>query len=136
MRDIKEMIRRTMKDHPDLHYLGYGLIMSRRPGNVRMEPPTHKDRDDLTRAPDEVELALKWLSFAGKRKTLNTRNSSYGLKSLCERATGDGYLSNGAFICAALIAGFDFEVIEGGPNCYFNISQRFVSGQWDRAKTA
>jgi hypothetical protein len=73
---------------------------------------------------DEFVRAAEFLSKFGRRKSLNRKRTSYGLKHDAERATGD-YVANGMLIAAALAMGFSAERTHAGsPNAYFNISSK------------
>lgn len=78
--------------------------------------------------PGQVELARQWLRIhCQPRKTINPRRSSYGLKHDVEgwtSAQGNAvYVSNGAFIVAALLEGYRAEPRGGESiNACFNIS--------------
>jgi hypothetical protein len=64
------------------------------------------------------------LSKFGRRKSMNRKRSSYGLKHDAERAAGD-YVANGMLIAVALAMGFSAERTHAGsPNAYFNISSK------------
>jgi hypothetical protein len=68
----------------------------------------------------EVKLCEKWIrEFVTPRKAINTKHSSYGLKHAVERWTGE-YVSNGAFIQAAVNLGYEYRKI--GPDAYFNMT--------------
>lgn len=75
----------------------------------------------------QFERALVFLMLCcGRRKTLNRKVTSYGLKHAAERAmrglgVGDPYVSNGAFIAAAIALGFRVEQIQGTPNAFLNL---------------
>ena len=73
---------------------------------------------------DEIAVCRRWIAmFANRRRTINSGSSSYGLKHCVEEASSQSvYVSNGAFICAALEAGFTAVQCESrSPNCYFNM---------------
>ena len=76
----------------------------------------------------EVDLALRWLGHHGRRATTNPNYSSYGLKHFAEKtapALRDGaipYISNGAFIAAALHLNYRVSRIGDTPNARINIS--------------
>jgi hypothetical protein len=92
----------------------------------------------------QVELCRTWLKMhATKRKTFNLRAGSYGLKHVVEDWTsGLGvvwlqrdpwgrrfvssrrYVSNGAFIAAAIAEGYRVQQIGNGPNAIFDMSFR------------
>ena len=62
-----------------------------------------------------------------KRKTLNKKRSSYGIKHYVERRIGrrDKYVSNGELINAMIACGFDYELTHpGSPNYHFNVSEK------------
>lgn len=63
-----------------------------------------------------------------KIKTINTRNSSYGLKHIIENVLGkevDHYVSNGELILSALLAGFKMDNSRINP--YFNMSKKDIN---------
>lgn len=94
--------------------------------------------------PDDGQVALcrRWIRcFVRPRKTVNRSRSSYGLKHDVERWTAQtpgewrnvdnrgrewfsdsAYVSNGAFIKAAVLEGYSVRQIEGGPNAHFDMS--------------
>lgn len=93
-------------------------------------------------SPPQVDAAREWIrAHARPRKTLNTTRSSYGLKHSVEASScGAGlvylqrdpqgrmwvskrrYVSNGAFIAAAILEGFlAVRCRWNSPNVYFNM---------------
>lgn len=91
--------------------------------------PNHYEPDGVAKnEPNEKEIALatKWIeTFAQHRKTINRREFSYGLKHSVETWTWETtdnreYVSNGAFIVAALRAGYDLHA--RGINAFFDMS--------------
>ncbi len=75
----------------------------------------------------EFSLCCEWLQDCNQRKTINTSFSSYRLKHMVEawaKKSGrdDYYVSNGAFIAAAIHMGFDWKPDFDSPNVRFNIS--------------
>lgn len=71
---------------------------------------------------DEFIRAAAFLSEFDRRKSMNRKRSSYGLKHEAERMSGD-YVANGTMIAAALAMGFSAERTHAGsPNAHFNIS--------------
>ncbi len=91
---------------------------------------------------EECNRALRFLSHVEKRKSVNpSLATSYGLKHVAEHylrrvdvdLPEDHYVSNGAFICAALHAGFSMKACaEDGPNVRFNMSSRSPVFAWRR----
>jgi hypothetical protein len=93
--------------------------------------------------------AVGWLSRQGKRKTFNRHGTSYGLKHVASEEIayqlkangrdGDGYMTNGIFIAAAIATGFDIKQIDDGPNAWLNIatsawSDHHEPNRWPRSK--
>ena len=72
----------------------------------------------------EVEMARTWLKEKAIRiVNLNKNSTSYGWKHVAERYA-KSYISNGAFIHAAMLEGFKVKQIEDSKNAYLNISKR------------
>lgn len=73
---------------------------------------------------EEVEVCKRWINeFIGKRKTINDEYSSYGLKHKVEKWAEDtDYISNGAFIQAAVDLGYEYRRIRNSPNAFLNMS--------------
>jgi hypothetical protein len=73
--------------------------------------------------PKEFMTVVEWLlgyDAFDRRKTINTSMGSYGWKHKVERDMGS-YVSNGAFICAALYLNYKMKPIPNSPNAYFNL---------------
>lgn len=74
--------------------------------------------------PEGIQLCVEWLyrhDALDRRKTINFDRSSYGLKHVVEKDTGQ-YVSNGEFICAALYLGYKIKRLhKHSPNANFNI---------------
>ena len=72
-----------------------------------------------------MDICRDWLrAFGEKTKTIRPNWHSYGLKHVVERWRGT-YISNGAFIAAALLE--DYNITPNGYgslNAYFNLSLR------------
>lgn len=66
--------------------------------------------------------AESWLADKARRKTINPRYTSYGLKHLAEKEVG--YITNGAFIAAAIHCGFAYRIHPDSPNPSFGISEK------------
>lgn len=89
--------------------------------------------DDLpSRA--QVELCKVWLSKFSKKRQFphGKRQNSYYLKDVVEEATG-AYVTNGAFIQAALELEFRYATIDG-PNAFFHIELLLPEDNWKRVK--
>lgn len=91
----------VMTEYPRLTDEGYGLSNLEPETSERLE----RERADLRRNLGEVQAAAEWISRQERQSRLSKRSSSsYGLKHVMERETGT-YVTNGAFIAAALIIG-------------------------------
>jgi hypothetical protein len=67
----------------------------------------------------EVELCKKWIEYNTSRtKTIRPKLGSYQFKHIVERSCGV-YISNGAFIQAAIELGYDYKPC--GINADFNM---------------
>lgn len=117
MNDTERRLPVILKQYPLLTYFGFGEFN-------RPAATTEEGRRDLLAAIAEIDRARAWLRTQQPRRTLNPRRSSYGLKHIAERATGD-YISNGAFIAAVLLEGWKVRRIsEISPNARLNISEK------------
>lgn len=82
----------------------------------------------------QIELCKRWIStFAEPRKTLNSKTHSYGMKHIIEDWAGV-YISNGAFIAAAIDLGYRYKQPQGtkSPNAVFNMSLADYETLWQR----
>ena len=68
-----------------------------------------------------------------KRKTINKRWSSYGLKHFVEEQI-ESYVSNGDFIAAMIICGFEYDNYEHSLNAFFNLSSKSYKKARNTAK--
>jgi hypothetical protein len=86
------------------------------------------EKDPHDPSAKEVDIARKWIrAHATPRKRIERKISSYGLKHHVEdwtAANGErAYVSNGAFIAAAVLEGYRYvQAGEGSPNAFFNMS--------------
>jgi len=99
-------IQNVIEKHPNLTAHGFGV-----------GPAVH---------PEEFKLCVTWLSERDlriRRRTINYKLSSYTWKHIVERSVKE-YISNGAFICAALHLGFKMKKIDPiSPNVCFNMKK-------------
>jgi len=136
VKDIQRVIDRV----PELTHFGLGVykganIIFRNPDDYRAK--LKEGHQELLLALDECNLVCRFLAHTTRRQTMNPRVTSYGLKHQVEgylRRMSDvevPYVSNGAFICAALHMGYDYEPHRpGSPNAILNISQRSPVLAW------
>lgn len=73
--------------------------------------------------PEQVKQAREVLAQCEQVQTIYKRHSSYGLKHVLERFLGS-YISNGAFIQAAILEGYTLDIVP--PNAKINISRKSV----------
>jgi hypothetical protein len=93
-----------------------------------------------TRSPDEneVKICAEWLAkFAKLSKRIQRKWTSHDLKELVQkwhRNQGEPstYVSNGAFILAAVQRGYQVKHASASPNAYFNISVHLPENEWRR----
>lgn len=121
-------VEQILKEHPELNSFGVGLY-----DNEKNPSELQRGREYLLnqRGLEEIKRAMDYLTLCGYRKSINYNSSSYGLKHRVERyyrdsnCCGNNYVSNGAFIVAALLCGFKIKSKEwSGPNVFLNISNR------------
>lgn len=124
-------INAVLEATPLLTTHGYGIYQSRR---ERLTPEDREEkfqegRRDLlgSRSIDGFLRATAFLARFSKRRTINRRFSSYGLKHHAEQFHSeqghpDPYVSNGVFIAAAIHLGFTAK--PDGLVAFFNISTR------------
>jgi len=109
---------KVLNDNPMVTYDGWGVN-----DGTRKTAQEHADRYEKSRAlafkyvPETTYLA-NWMGVHMEPiKTINKKNSSYGLKHLVEHFVPGTYVSNGQFVCAALVVGFNMMI---DPNCDLN----------------
>jgi hypothetical protein len=118
----------TSEDHVSL------TMKSNEPGggevSIRAEGVCWTLQHQNEPAPQESQIrtAENWIAtFCRPRKLINARASSYELKHRAEDWTrkigsSDPYISNGAFIAAALRSGYRMRPhFTGSPNAFFNM---------------
>jgi hypothetical protein len=120
-------IQRVMDRDPDLATGGYGLPGDRSQPRAQREAEFRQDREEML-TPERIGQFIRaraYLEPFGKRQSLNTKVSSYGLKHRAEnfhreRGVNYSYVSNGMLIAAALDLGF--RVKPTNINAFLNIS--------------
>ncbi len=90
------------------------------------------EQELLLRSEMMFRNACKWLTQVKKIKSINYKHSSYGLKHIAEEEIG--YVSNGAFIAAAIHCGFDVKEYCDWPNVHFNMSNKSINLILERSK--
>ena len=129
----------VMERYPYLTHFGMGIYMRGLTSGSEFGEKFVRERERLLGAEDECNKALRFLMHTTKRKTVNTKRSSYGLKHRVEfymkhlPDVSNYYIANGAFICAAVHAGFDIRAVRtGSPNVHINISEKSPIFLWEK----
>jgi hypothetical protein len=131
-------IQRAMDLESNLTHFGYGVFGERKTSaeerRIKFAENRARMLDDYS--VDEFICAVAFLSRYGRRKTINRKSSSYGLKHDAERH-GNHYVANGMLIAAALALGFSAQPTHpGSPNAWFNISSKLHVAANDLAEAA
>lgn len=112
-----------MQQHPQLNCFGIGVYEPRRKTPEQCEAELADERAALVGQEARVLEIAVWLrEHVTPIKTPTV--GSYGIKHMVERVIGK-YVTNGEFIAAALIAGYQFKHT-AGPNMLFGMSARDV----------
>ena len=124
---IREQIAKILEENPRVNYKGISLPTLY---NKRETPTQRADRLKILREALlsdvgclEVATVVKWLRTSKKArrtKLLNTKYSSFGLKTYVEQDMGLE-ISNGAFIVGALICGCRAEQVKTSENAHLNL---------------
>lgn len=117
----------TMTRITDLNDFGIGLIDSdlAKPREVRAGI-LNAEREALRLSVERVGHVVDWLKeFVAPIEAMNPRRTSYGIKHVAEQDIG--YLTNGVFIAAGIIAGYPYEIQSNSPNVRFGMSERSLN---------
>ncbi len=101
------------------------------PSNLRefgfIDPDQYPDQPELhTEIParDQIDSAKLWLSeYVEPATTFALQRTSYGYKHTVER-WAERYISNGAFITAAIELGYRWRRVMNGPNAIFALRMK------------
>ena len=126
--EVERSLAVVMTEEPLLNDFGIGLYDGhRRKPREERQCMFDKDRQSLRASLDDVAWVVDWLAAnIAPIKTGNRRRSSYGLKHIAEKQSPRGYITNGAFIAAAMIAGYPYAIPPGSPNVHFGMSERSI----------
>jgi hypothetical protein len=122
--DIKAAVAKV----PGLNASGVGVYFAVPPSD--REVWFQSEREELLGDVDGCSRAESWLQSKARTKTVNWRLSSYGLKHLAEEEVG--YITNGAFIAAAVHCGFPVKVSPDSLNVFIGISERSLNQEPSR----
>jgi len=85
---------------------------------------SHSDKEEDQIDKTKLEHIIRFIEmWFDKTKSINKKQSSYGLKHLVERNI-DTYVSNGELIASMIICDYKYKV--DGINCYFNVNTNNV----------
>ncbi len=133
-------VRAVLSTHWELTHFGMGPNSQNLKDSANYMQAVERGQEQLLAALDECNRACTFLRHVDRRKSINRKMSSYGLKheaeaflrSLTDRPS-NAYVANGAFICAALHLGFEMQRAHlSSPNVYFNISSKSPVFEWRR----
>lgn len=146
---MKLLVERAMRRHGDLpaEMSQDDLIaISRRVPKLTqyglgLRAELERERELLLTTLDQCNLALRYVRHLRPQRRINANPaySSYALKHAAERylqrlsPDSAAYVSHGAFICAALFAGFLFErQSRDSLSVVFNVSDQSPIFEWER----
>lgn len=108
---------------PELNYAGMGLFeRGRSLTESQRREELQAGRDRLLERAEMCSRCCRWLSDVTRTRAVNRRRTSYEWKELAEGKVG--YVTNGAFIAAALHLGFPVETDSDSLNVLIGISER------------
>jgi len=121
--DARGCIVRIMALHPDLSADGLGIGTLARQADPELAFRDSRNMlltDDACR---QFTSAVAWLNQCTRTANINWRRSSYALKDEVE-GWASHYVSNGAFIAAAIHLGYKTGRVGDSPNVCLNISTK------------
>ena len=118
----KSDLRTVMDRLPRLNYFGIGIYMPAHKTPQQRRQELDEGRTILSNSLEACNRACRWLAEVDKIKTINLGVRSYALKHLAEKDIG--YVTNGAFIAAAVHCGFAYRVFDDSANVAFGMSKR------------
>lgn len=120
-----EDLEKIMRENPLLNTIGFGMSTSTYyKSSSDRKAAVIKRRADLIGQLDTCRKVATWLKQCTKAEArINRKCGSYTWKHIVEKELGT-YVSNGAFIAAAIYCGYKCEPIkeDENPNAYFNIA--------------
>jgi hypothetical protein len=123
--DARQSIEQVIASYPSLNPNGFCVFDLASRGQPDFNAGGYQNElltDDACR---QFNLAVAWLDQCTRTKTINRRQSSYDLKDEVEDwTTPRSYVSNGAFIAAAIHLGYKTILTDGYPNAHLNISKK------------
>ncbi len=120
----KAGIQRIMDEVPGLNDFGIGVYEERRKKPEERIKELEEGRISLLARVNECNRVCEWLDQIDKISSINDKHSSYGLKHIAEKDVD--YVTNGAFIAAAIYRGYRHRITSGRPNVHFGMSERSI----------
>ena len=127
MKNIREHIAKVLEENPRVNYMGISLptIYNKKESPTQRAERLKSLREELLSDVGCLEVAtvVKWLRTSNKArrtKLMNTKYSSFGLKTYVEQDMGLD-ISNGSFIVGALICGCRAEQVKTSENAHLNL---------------
>ena len=121
-KDIETVVEKI----PQLTDFGIGIYQRFKGTREERLTEFKKQQEILLNSEEAFYRVVEWLEDKPKRKSINYKHTSYGLKHIAEKKIG--YITNGVFIAAMVHCGFDYKQISGSPNVRFNISEKGLKG--------
>jgi hypothetical protein len=121
----KDDIAAVIKLIPTLTQCGVRLYMN----GCGLTPEQQREKiaeeqKRLLASAEECTKICEWLQGMEESETFNNTHGSYKLKHLASHEIG--YVTNGAFIAAAIHSGFSYKLIKDSLNVRFRISKKSV----------
>lgn len=120
--DAKD-IQNVMDRVPGLNDFGIGVYRHSSKSPTEQHEELANGRATLLDRVDACNKVCGWLAQVDRIKTTGDR-SSYGLKEIAERDIG--FVSNGAFIAAAVHCGYPYRITRGSANVWFGMSEKSI----------
>jgi hypothetical protein len=121
MKTLKEIL----DSYSNLGDFGF-VVRSRGMTDAQYAQKLHEERSRLMRSTAEIDEACKWIQANLEPSAkINRGANSYGIKHYAEKEAG--YTSNGCFIAAALMCGYECQqCAPDSPNAYFNVTTQKI----------
>lgn len=125
--NIEKFLKAVMAEHPDLNDFGIGIFYKDQEKPIEERAIIlAKNREKLRESVERVSATVKWLrENVEHTKSVNRKSSSYTIKHIAEKDIG--YITNGVFIAAGIIAGYVYRIRPTSPNVLFGMSERSLN---------
>ena len=121
---ILKAIKKIVDENPEITDFGFSSLEDgKKLSKMERQRLITQERTRLYNSILSIEKIYYWIcNNLVVQSTINKNISSYNLKQKAELDVG--YISNGAFIVAALYSGLKYRRV--GPNAYFNIKSSYI----------